>query len=125
MMRVLLVDDEADLASALAERLDLRGIQADWVTSGSKALEQAASKTYDLAVLDVRMPKIGGVKLREKLHAMHPDMKFIFLTGYGSEGDFKLISQEIGDDCYLVKPVNIDVLIQRMHQALKVQGDRP
>lgn len=124
MMRILLVDDEADLASALAERLELRGIQADWVTSGRKALEQAAIKSYDLAVLDVRMPKIGGVELREKLHALYPEMKFIFLTGYGSEGDFKMISQEIGDDCYLVKPVDIDVLIQRMHKTIEVRGDR-
>ena len=48
-MRVLLVDDEVDLASALAERLDLRGIGADWVTTAQEALEKALTVNYDLA----------------------------------------------------------------------------
>ena len=48
-------------------------------------------------------------------------MKYIFLTGYGSEQDFKKITGCIGDDCYLVKPVDIQVLIQRMHEVLKIQ----
>ena len=67
-MRVLLVDDEVDLASALAERLDLRGIKADWVTTAQAAIDKADAVDYDLAILDVKMPKIGGLELRERLH---------------------------------------------------------
>ena len=123
-MRVLLVDDEADLASALAERLDLRGFQADWATTGDEALDKAAANVYEIAILDLKMPKTGGVELKAKLLALCPQMKFIFLTGYGSEKDFKTISGEIGDANYLVKPVDIQVLIERMHYVLKKTGEK-
>jgi DNA-binding response OmpR family regulator len=117
-MRVLLVDDEADLASALSERLEMRGIQAEWVTTGQQALERAATHTYDLAVLDVRMPKMGGLELRDQLKALHPEMKFIFLTGYGSEKDFNQIADQSGEACYLVKPIEIQELIRRMNELM-------
>lgn len=124
-MRVLLVDDEADLASALAERLELRGIEADWATNAKQALELAAAGNYDLAVLDIKMPKVGGVELKARLQDLAPRMRFIFLTGYGSEQDFRAVSDCIGGDCYLVKPVDIQVLIQRMHQEMESQGGDP
>ncbi|MDA8138091.1 MAG: response regulator [Desulfobacteraceae bacterium] len=122
-MRVLLVDDEADLASALAERLEMRGIEADWVTTGQEALDRVATRQYDLAVLDVRMPKMGGGEVRDQLQARCPNMKFIFLTGYGSEIDFKEISNRSGEASYLVKPIDIQDLIQRMNELLKPQGE--
>jgi DNA-binding response OmpR family regulator len=121
-MRVLLVDDEADLASALAERLDLRGIEADWVSSGEQALTLVAQKSYDLAVLDMKMPTIGGLELQKRLQAVCPGMKFIFLTGYGSEKDFLEVSCQIGEACYLVKPVDIDVLIRNMQVLVPRKG---
>jgi len=122
-MRVLLVDDEEDLASALAERLDMRGIEADWVTTGQEAFERAASKIYDLAVLDVKMPKMGGLEVKERLQALYPDMKFIFLTGYGSEKDFKQVSHQAGEACYLVKPIDIQVLVRLMNDLMNDKGD--
>jgi DNA-binding response OmpR family regulator len=121
-MRVLLVDDEADLASALAERLDMRGIQADWVTTGQAALQRAQSTRYDLAVLDVRMPKMGGIELRDQLQALYPEMKVVFLTGYGSEKEFNEIAHLAGEACYLVKPLDIQELIRVMNQLIKPQG---
>lgn len=124
-MRVLLVDDEADLASALAERLDMRGIEAEWVTSGREAMARAASKKYDLAVLDVKMPKIGGLALKEELHKIDAQMKFIFLTGYGSEKDFEKISCEAGEACYMIKPVDIQDLVGLMQKLTQSQGETP
>jgi DNA-binding response OmpR family regulator len=124
-MRVLLVDDEADLASALADRLGMRGIEADWATNGRQALDRAAAKPYDLAVLDVKMPGIGGLELRERLQSLYPRMKFIFLTGYGSETDFRQVSSIEGEACYLVKPVDIQDLIQLMNDLTQGQGGPP
>ena len=100
-MRILLVDDEAELVSAMAERLDLRGIKADWAASGEQAMEMAARTAYDVAVLDMKMPRIGGLELRRRLSADHPGMKFIFLSGHGSEEDFKTGSAEA--ESYLIK----------------------
>ena len=120
-MRVLLVDDEEQLVSTLAERLTLRGIQASWVTSGVAALELVETETFDLAILDVKIPKISGLELKKRLQALHPEMKFIFLTGHGSEDDFKIGAAEAGEDFYLVKPVKIESLLEKMNEALQQQ----
>ncbi|MBP1740839.1 MAG: response regulator, partial [Deltaproteobacteria bacterium] len=71
-MKVLLVDDEHELVSTLAERLSLRGIQADWTVSGEDALNLVENHTYDVAVLDVKIPRIGGLELKRKLHVKAP-----------------------------------------------------
>jgi DNA-binding response OmpR family regulator len=117
-MRILLVDDEQELVSTLAERLSMRGIEADWVGSGEEALKQVEDKFYDLAVLDVKMPKLGGIRLKQILDDKYPTMKFIFLTGHGSESDFQQGTSEFGVTDYLVKPVRIEVLIEKIKAAL-------
>ncbi|GBC61242.1 response regulator [Desulfonema ishimotonii] len=118
-MHILLVDDEKELVATLAERLSMRGIEADWATTGEEALAYAASRTYDLALLDIKMPRMGGLELKKKLHTLHPEMKFIFLTGHGSEEDFVTGASEAGADNYLIKPVNIQTLIAKISKALK------
>ena len=122
-MRVLLVDDEEELVSTLAERLSIRGIEADWVTCGEDALKRAETETYDLAVLDVKLPRISGFKLKKLLQEKHPEMKFIFFTGHGSEESFKIGSAEAGAEYYLAKPVNIELLIRKINEVLVKQGD--
>ena len=124
-MKVLLVDDEHELVSTLAERLFLRGIQADWVVSGEEAIALAETNAYDVAVLDVKIPGISGLELKKRLHAKRPAMKFIFMTGHGSENDFRECSAETGEGCYLVKPVNIEDLIRKMKELMTSDGGRP
>jgi len=117
-MKLLLVDDEYDLVSTLAERLSFRDIDADWVSSGEEALTKLKDTSYDLAVLDMKMPHMGGLELREKIHADYPKMKYIFMTGHGSTDDFNAAASKEGSDCYLVKPVNIDLLIKKVTDVL-------
>ena len=117
-MRILLVDDEQEFVATLAERLAIRGIDADWVTSGEDALKLAETETYDLAVLDIKIPKISGINLKKELQKRNPHMKFIFLTGHGSEDDYRAGSAEAGAEYYLVKPVDIKTLIEKMTAAL-------
>ncbi len=121
-MRVLLVDDEEELVSTLAERLALRGIEADWATTGKQALDKADQDRYDLALLDVRIPGQSGIELKKLLAAKQPDMKFIFMTGHGSEEDYRAGAAEAGEEYYLVKPVHIDDLIYRMKHAMDEKG---
>jgi DNA-binding response OmpR family regulator len=122
-MRVLLVDDEEQLVSTLAERLQIRGIDASWVTGSMAALELVKTETFDLAILDVKLPKMNGLELKKRLHALHPEMKFLFLTGHGSEDDFKIGAAEAGEDFYLVKPVKIESLLEKMNEAIQRQGE--
>lgn len=123
-MQVLLVDDEEELVTTMAERLTLRGIQADWATSAEDALNKLEHKRYDIALLDVKIPKMSGIRLKKKMEEKNPEMRFIFLTGHGSEADFKAGSIEAGPEYYLVKPVDIDFLIRKMKEVLKDQGDK-
>ena len=122
-MRVLLIDDEEDFVATLAERLKLRGIDAEWASSAENGLQLVESGgRYDIAVLDVKMPKIGGLDLKKKIQTLLPATKFIFLTGHGSEADF-IAGQSISA-YYLIKPVRIDDLIEKMKNALaREEGD--
>ena len=103
-----------ELVSALAERLELRGIDASWADSGAKAMEMAKKEKYDVAVLDMKMPKMCGLELRRKLSEISPDTKYIFLSGHGSEDDFRKGSAEA--DSYLIKPVQLEELLAKINQ---------
>ncbi|MBI4765189.1 MAG: response regulator transcription factor [Deltaproteobacteria bacterium] len=115
-MRILLVDDEAELVSTLTERLSFRGIEADWATTAEEALEKADKQKYDVAVLDVKIPRISGLALKKLLEEKDPGLKFIFLTGHGSEEDFKIGSAEAGEAYYLIKPVDLNLLIEKLKE---------
>ncbi|OPX37456.1 MAG: response regulator [Desulfobacteraceae bacterium 4484_190.2] len=118
-MKILLVDDEEELVSTLAERLSFREIDADWVTSCEDALKKVETEKYDIAVLDVKIPRISGIELGRRLKEKDPEMRFIFMTGHASDDDFRAGSAEVGADYYLVKPVNIELLIEKMKKVLE------
>jgi DNA-binding response OmpR family regulator len=120
-VKLLLVDDEVELVTTLAERLSIRGFEVKWTTTSDDALKQVESDSFDVAVLDLKMPKICGLKLKEALQKKYPEMKFIFLTGYGSEEDYRKISDQIGEEFYLVKPVDIDVLVEKINIVVKTK----
>ncbi|MCD6293384.1 MAG: response regulator [Deltaproteobacteria bacterium] len=113
-MRVLLVDDEQELVETLAERLNIRGIEARWTTTGDAAMELIEHENFDLAILDIKIPGISGIDLHRKMKVECPELKFIFMTGHGSQDDFTAGSAETGKDYYLLKPVNIEELIEKM-----------
>ncbi|MDY0375448.1 MAG: response regulator [Desulfobacterium sp.] len=114
-MRVLLVDDEMEYVSTLAERLSFRGIEVRWASSAKEALAYINKEPFDIAVLDVKMPKMGGIELKQKIEEIVPGMRFIYLTGHGSEDDYKRgVTDGIS---YLIKPVDIDQLVKAMNQA--------
>lgn len=115
-LRVLLVDDEEELVSTVKERLILRGIEADGVTTGAEALERIKNREFDVAVLDVKMPGMGGLDLLRRLRSVCPKMQVILLTGRGSEKESETGLKEGAFD-YLMKPINIENLIEKMKQA--------
>ena len=114
-MKVLLVDDEKKFAMMLSKRLALRGIEVDCAYTGEQALIMVEHTRYDVAILDVKMPGIGGIELEQKLSGMVSGMKFIFLTGHGSENDFEMGSAETAH--YFSKPLQIEKLIEILHEV--------
>ncbi len=117
-MKVLLVDDEEDFVTALAERLQLRGIEAQIATDGETALALIETSPPQVVVLDVMMPGLGGADVLKRIKARHPQIPVILLTGHGSirEGTDGLRQ---GAYDYLVKPIDIEELISKMQDAFK------
>ena len=115
-MKILLVDDEIEFVSTLATRLNLRGVEADWVGSPSEAVTRVKEECYDLAVLDVKMPRIDGIELKRRLQRHCPNMEFIFLTGHGSSEAFQAGSAEAGPENYLMKPLRMDELMAKIKE---------
>lgn len=112
-MNVLLVDDEQKFARMLARRLELREFQVDVFFSGHQALQVVEDGgRYDVAILDVKMPGIGGIELRRRLKDLDPQLKFVFLTGHGSDADYRVGGSE-GDE-YLAKPLKIEHLLETL-----------
>lgn len=109
-MKLLLVDDEKKFVTMLSKRLALRGIDVDYAFTGEEAAIKAESTRYDAAILDVKMPGIGGIELERKLSSLDPDMKIVFLTGHGSERDFEVGAAEAVH--YLAKPLKIEELVR-------------
>jgi DNA-binding response OmpR family regulator len=116
-MKVLLVDDEEDLVETLAERLSFRGVEAKWSTDGRSAVALTKQEPFDVVVLDVKMPHINGIELKKRLERIRPEMKFVFITGHGSEEDFRIGSAE--GDRYLAKPIDIDRFLATLMEVVK------
>ncbi len=121
-MKILLVDDEVEFVSALAERLSLRGIDAQWVNKPKDAMAKVSEEPFDLALLDVKMPGQSGFELKKKLQEKCPAMKFIFLTGHGSEEDYLAGTAQAGEEYYLLKPVKLEELMKKITAVLSTQN---
>jgi DNA-binding response OmpR family regulator len=115
--RVLLVDDEKEFVSTLAERLALRGIVVDVANSGEEAIQRIAEATPQVVVLDLMMPGMSGLAVLDQIKTEHPDVKVILLTGMGSVGD-GIKGKKMGAFDYLMKPLEIEGLIKTIREAI-------
>jgi DNA-binding NtrC family response regulator len=123
-MRVILVDDEVELISTMAERLRMRGISAEYAGSAREALDLIEQECYDIAVVDIKMPEIEGIELMKRMRAKCPDTQFIFLSGHGSEQTYREAIEQCPRASYLLKPIHIDALIQQMTELYQCEEDR-
>lgn len=116
-IRVLLVDDEEEFTSALAERLNLRGIRTSTSCRGEEALKMIESDPPQVVVLDMKMPGLSGKEILARIRSAHPEIGVILLTGQSPAG-----LEQSGSDpdfCdYLMKPVNIEELIKKIRSAV-------
>lgn len=123
-MRVLLVDDEEAFASLLAERLAARGISAHVATGVEAALEELERAPFDVAVVDVCMPGRDGLDLLRVMRERHHRVEVLMLTG-SSDVRSAVNCLRLGAGNYLLKPVDIDLLVHELHLAFdrKCQRD--
>jgi DNA-binding NtrC family response regulator len=115
-VKVLLVDDEREFVTTLAERLSLRGIDATAALSGEEALRIIDSDPPQVVVLDIMMPGTRGLDVLKRIKREHPKIQVILLTGHisttaGAEG------MRLGAFDHLFKPLKIDELLETIRKA--------
>jgi DNA-binding response OmpR family regulator len=116
--KVLLVDDEEDFVSTLAERLRMRGIQARTSGNGEEALRSIAADPPHVVVLDVMMPGMSGLDVLRKIKADFPGIEVILLTGIGSTRE-GVEGMRMGALDYLMKPLQIEELLEKIREAVE------
>jgi signal transduction histidine kinase/CheY-like chemotaxis protein len=123
-VRVLVVDDNVDVAELLSEALEIEGFQTAVEFDSRAALERWRSFRPHAAVLDVGLPQLDGYELARTVRAQHGSGAFLIAaTGYGQDTD-RLRAADAGFDCHFVKPVSIDDIVLVLDERV-VAGARP
>jgi len=117
-VRVLVVDDEEGARSGLEKLLRLEGYAVDAAADGLAALERAAEQPPDVVVTDLKMPRMDGMALMERLRAQWPGMPVIVVTAFGDVGS-AVAAMRHGAEHYLVKPVDFDELQVAIDRAIE------
>lgn len=116
--RVLIVDDEANLAELLVMACHVRGWQATGVGTGREAVAAARGERFDAIVLDVMLPDLDGFAVIEKIRTEGIDTPVVFLSAR-DEIDDRLTGLRLGGDDYVTKPFNLDEVIARIEARLR------
>ena len=113
MPRILIVDDNHDLADNLAELLEHEGYTVETAYSGERAIELATGSVFDAILTDVRMPGISGVELIKRLRSFHGSTSFLLMTAHSSDA---VLSEAVraGVRAVLTKPVDMERLLARL-----------
>jgi DNA-binding NtrC family response regulator len=114
--KLLFVDDEEELVSAVVERLEIRGIDGVGVTSGDEALRLLQREHFDVVLLDVKMPGVNGLDVLRTITRAYPDTRVILMTGHGSAEDIEL-GLRLGAAACLQKPVDLETLLEAAWSA--------
>lgn len=120
-MRVLVVEDEKNLAESLVKLLERQKYQAEAVYDGNTGLEYALSGQYDALVLDVMLPGLNGFQVASALRKKGSDIPILILTARDEVTD-KVRGLDSGADDYLTKPFTSEELLARIRALLRRQG---
>ena len=118
VIRILLVDDESAIRRALRPPLVELGFQVAEASRGEEALQMLRAAIYDVVLLDVNMPGIGGLETLRRIRAFAPRLPIIMLTVRAGEED-KVEALESGADDYVTKPFSTRELIARLRAAVR------
>jgi DNA-binding response OmpR family regulator len=121
--RVLLVDDDRELCQMLTEYLSAEHFEVKSVHDGSDALAELQVNDFEILILDVMLPSVGGFDVLRKLGASY-ETPILMLTARGDDVD-RIVGLELGADDYLSKPFNPRELVARIRAILRRASNRP
>ena len=120
-MRVLLIEDDKMVGAAVQQALRDAAYAVDWVTDGETAIHAAENEAYEVALLDLGLPKADGREVLRRLRAPGRKLPVIIVTARDGVED-RIDGLDLGADDYLVKPFEIRELLARMRAVLRRQG---
>src|SRR5246500_1334361 len=120
-MRVLLIEDDRMIGTAMQQALKDAAYAVDWVTDGETAIHAAESESYELALLDLGLPKADGRWVLRRLRTLGRRLPVIIVTARDSVDD-RIDGLDLGADDYLIKPFEIRELLARMRAVLRREG---
>ena len=122
-MKILIIEDDRLLAEALQTLLELKGFEVEVVYDGEDGAEYAETGIYDLLVMDVMMPKLGGYQVARQVRTHRVATPILMLTAKGEVQD-RIEGLNAGADYYLTKPFDNMELLACINALLRRQGDQ-
>ncbi len=116
--RILVVDDERDMAESCAFLLDRAGYETKIAFSGQDALAEMGRQTFSLVITDLRMPRMSGLALLEEVKARYPDVEVLLITGF-PEIESAVAAIKRGAWDYIAKPFVEPDLIERVENVCR------
>lgn len=120
-MRILLVEDDPQIGSAIASALDDAGMAADWVEDGEAALASIEAGAFELVLLDLGLPKRDGLSVLRQIRQQQNSVPVIIITARDAVED-RIAGLDLGADDYLVKPFSVAELMARLRAVARRHG---
>lgn len=117
-MRLLLVEDDVMVASGIKLGLTDAGYAVDWVGSAERALDVSLRETFDVAIIDIGLPGMGGLALTQRLRKEGHAMPVLILTARDALSD-RVQGLDMGADDYMIKPFQLPELLARLRALLR------
>jgi two-component system nitrogen regulation response regulator NtrX len=117
MAKILIIDDEKSIRTTLKEILEYEKYQVDEAVDGQDGIDKISSKKYDIALCDIKMPKLDGIEVLEKAGEIDPDVQFIMISAHGSiETAVEAVKKGAYD--FIQKPPDLNRLLITVRNAL-------
>jgi two-component system response regulator QseB len=123
-MRILLVEDDRALGEGIRTALRPEGYTVDWLQDGASALHALNHESFELAILDLGLPRLDGLEVLKRLRAAANPVPVLVLTARDATGD-RIAGLDAGADDYLVKPFDVAELKARLRALLRRSFNRP
>jgi len=120
-LRVLVVDDEVNIAELISMALRYEGFEVATAHTGSKAVTAAKTFRPDSVVLDMMLPDFDGMEVLRRMRSQHPDVPVLFLTARDSVED-RVSGLTAGGDDYVTKPFSLEEVIARLRALMRRSG---
>jgi len=120
--RILIVDDESDITTALKIYLEIQGFQVDAFTDPVNALAQFKADFYQLLILDIKMPDMNGFELFTEIKKKDKTIKVFFLTALSEMHDYDAYKKDVfpkeGERYFIAKPIENDEILKRINTVI-------